>query len=584
MNASRLRRIGLALALVVAALLFVRFVLWPARKPPLSPVEFVPKTWETARQSPMHALHVGKREIACTRCHQKGFDEPPSTTACAQSDCHAKAAANAHVGNATTKTDCLACHVFKGDTQAAACVDCHGTGKANGHAHHATSGVACTTCHDPHGEKGARLRTADCTSCHTTVSALHGRMEAHAGMPSGSTAMCTNCHLPHQGKEEARARCTTCHVDGNVTADAPRIELGAKRHPACVTCHEPHDVRKADVKACAGCHQDRTQALATPEHAGHASCTNCHRPHAPEGAAATCKGCHADKNTLGASHVTAHAECTSCHDPHRPAASKEAACVQCHQAIEPKHPQARACIGCHAPHPANREAPIAAACSSCHTKASSDHAFHTAKTTCRDCHAPHAFALASVKPEPVAKAGLVTASGQFCGRCHAAEKNAVRQGHSACTACHGEPHAPNRSPSCAACHANEASSAPKGHATCTKCHDGHSGSLGNHAACTSCHTDKAKAQHGSLQTGCQTCHRPHGPNGVATPPACTTCHSPAKLPGLHKITEHAAKCTNCHSSHGPPRSDRATCTSSCHTDRRSHQPSADVCKGCHIFR
>jgi hypothetical protein len=65
---------------------------------------------------------------------------------------------------------------------------------------------------------------------------------------------------------------------------------------------------------------------------------------------------------------------------------------------------------------------------------------------------------------------------------------------------------------------------------------------------------------------------------------CTSCHAPAKLPGLHKVTEHAAKCTSCHTSHGPPRSERATCTANCHTDRRSHQPTADVCKGCHLFR
>lgn len=577
MKAVWIRRTAAALTLVVVALLFVRYVLWPARTAPLSPVEFVPKTWEVARNAPMHALHVGQREIACTRCHQKGFDGPPSTTACAQSDCHAKAAANAHVGNAATKTDCLTCHVFKGETQAATCIDCHGAGKSNGHAHHASTEATCTSCHDPHGERGARLRGADCTSCHSTVSALHGRMEAHAGMAPGSTSMCTNCHLPHQGKSEALGRCATCHVDGKVTAEAPHIELRGKGHPACVTCHQTHDARKADVKACSDCHQDRTQALSAPEHAGHTSCTNCHQPHAPEGAASTCKGCHADKNTLGASHVAAHDECTSCHDPHRPAASKEASCAHCHQPIEPKHPQAKACIGCHAPHRETREArevrevPSAVACSSCHTKASSDHAFHTAKTSCRDCHTPHAFALASVKPE-------------FCGGCHAAEKSAVRPGHAACTACHGEPHAPKRSPSCASCHASEASSAPKGHATCTNCHDGHRGSLGNHATCTSCHEAKANAQHGNLQTGCQTCHRPHGPNGVASPPPCTSCHSPTRLPGLHKITQHAATCTSCHSSHGPPRSDRATCTGTCHTDRRSHQPSADVCKGCHIFR
>jgi hypothetical protein len=29
--------------------------------------------------------------------------------------------------------------------------------------------------------------------------------------------------------------------------------------------------------------------------------------------------------------------------------------------------------------------------------------------------------------------------------------------------------------------------------------------------------------------------------------------------------------------------DRATCTGTCHTDRRTHQPQAQVCTGCHAF-
>jgi hypothetical protein len=36
--------------------------------------------------------------------------------------------------------------------------------------------------------------------------------------------------------------------------------------------------------------------------------------------------------------------------------------------------------------------------------------------------------------------------------------------------------------------------------------------------------------------------------------------------------------------HFPPRADRATCTGSCHADRRNHQPDAKICTGCHVFR
>jgi hypothetical protein len=73
--------------------------------------------------------------------------------------------------------------------------------------------------------------------------------------------------------------------------------------------------------------------------------------------------------------------------------------------------------------------------------------------------------------------------------------------------------------------------------------------------------------------------------GPATPPGCATCHDKAKLPGLHGVAAHGSgACATCHTPHGPPRSDRATCTGSCHADKRTHQPDAAVCKGCHLFR
>ncbi|MBN9165385.1 MAG: hypothetical protein J0I07_30765, partial [Myxococcales bacterium] len=52
----------LVLALVVAAVLAV--VAIRDYTPPLSPVEQVPTTWQTAREAPMHVLHVGSKKIA----------------------------------------------------------------------------------------------------------------------------------------------------------------------------------------------------------------------------------------------------------------------------------------------------------------------------------------------------------------------------------------------------------------------------------------------------------------------------------------------------------------------------------------
>jgi predicted CXXCH cytochrome family protein len=133
----------------------------------------------------------------------------------------------------------------------------------------------------------------------------------------------------------------------------------------------------------------------------------------------------------------------------------------------------------------------------------------------------------------------------------------------------------------------EEATAPKGHQLCANCHEPHSGEHLAKATCASCHENKTTGPHATVAGGCPTCHRPHGAAkvnlGPAAPPACATCHDVKELPALHSIPAHAA-CANCHSSHDGPRADRATCTSSCHTDRKTHQPQAPVCSGCHVFR
>lgn len=602
------------------------------REEPVSPTESVPVVWSEARLSPMHALHVGKNALPCAGCHAGGFERPPGESVCA--GCHAKPSRRPHL--ATTSDGgarCLTCHVFGAKPPAPTCTDCHVAGRdprAKKIAHHADPSIACTACHDPHGEERGRL--ADCTGCHEGASASHGRIATRpsgaaphavddageggaaaaalqfakelyassAGAEPSATGdpstgqICTTCHAPHAGKSTARDTCAACHasagrgeVDGRtfgalapprVTPQGPKVA----GHDACVTCHDPHVAEKNLVRACQGCHEAQRSALSNPMHAT-SGCPTCHAPHAPTTALASCQSCHAGKNVLASARVPAHGACNACHDPHDPKAPPQLACAKCHESIRPSHPTSAsgACVGCHDPHPSGPTQPIAAACSSCHTKASSETAFHARKVTCAQCHTPHQFALVNTKGQ---------AGATFCAQCHAPEKakTNARAGHQDCRACHGEPHTPVKQPTCQGCHGAEVATAPKGHARCTSCHDAHDGSLGNRAICTTCHTNKKQALHASVLgadgKACTTCHRPHGPKEPATPPKCTTCHDVAKLPGLHRKPMHVADCRSCHTSHAPPRADRATCTGSCHQDRRNHQPDADLCAGCHVFR
>lgn len=615
-----------AIALVVAALALaaVGFYLFQRRTAPLSPTVLVPVTWTTARGSPMHVLHLGK-QVPCESCHGDS-STVPTATVCAQ--CHAGETKTVHHGAAGAETTCLTCHAF-GLQAPATCTGCHAKDTRAAAAprleHHASPGLPCGSCHSVHAQKTERVVLADCTRCHaeramhgrfTTASSAHGSPTAatdrdaamaiegdaaalafvrsesppvHASLPADPLAatpgqVCSSCHTPHSGKEEARARCVTCHVGAPPApagASAPAAPQVVPRghdtasHASCTTCHAPHDAVRGDVRACDSCHEDHRGAAQNP---GHAACIGCHTPHAPAEAKTSCTTCHAQVKVLAASKVAAHTDCTSCHDPHKPGVPPSDACARCHSSMKPSHPPTpsahgkQTCTGCHAPHGKQVEPPIAATCTSCHTKLGNDHAAHDKKLACTQCHKPHEFALAGLGPK-------------LCAGCHQAKVTAVstRPGHANCDGCHGKAHDPVPKPGCASCHAAEAKSAPKGHATCTGCHDPHSGDRGNRAVCTNCHTDKANALHAkATPQGCASCHTAHGPKGVLSPPACTTCHAPTTLKGLHAIGGHAT-CKTCHQAHGPPRFDRATCTGTCHTDHQNHQPQAKVCKGCHLF-
>ncbi len=598
--------IVLALVAVVTGVLFWAY----PRTAPQAPTAFVPADWSVARKSPMHAAHVDKQKIECTKCHKNGFQESPGTTDCGS--CHEANAKRSHLGNKANPTTCLTCHVFAAGASPKPCAECHTSGtpgpKGQPLASHTVDRATCTSCHGLHGEPRLHVDTqSTCTSCHAEVRATHGQLQiaasdagttdsgpsvrgSHDSGVDGSAsakaiAMCTSCHAPHAAKGAASATCAGCHSTKK-----------ARPHEACVTCHEPHLATVAATKSCPSCHTAKRPS------AGHTSCTSCHAPHSGARASGTCASCHQGVKALAAATVPAHDACGNCHEPHTTtrtgAASPSAslACAKCHANVHPSHPTLKggACTSCHTPHPKTPQ--IATTCSSCHTKARDDRAFHASAgvhaspakgVVCTSCHRPHQFVLSGPAGGPT-----------LCAQCHATEAKIARTGHSACASCHGATHTPSPKPGCRGCHAAEANSAHAGHSACTSCHDAHSGSLAKvtaatstpntgraNATCPTCHAAKSRTLHGTLPgAGCATCHRAHGPQGVATPPSCTSCHTPAKLPGLHAVGAHASKCASCHTAHAPPHADRATCTTSCHENRRTHQPEATLCTGCHVFR
>lgn len=569
---------------------------------------YVQEAWRIARAVTGHRLHVGKHKQACSTCHAMTEDgmgevEPSRCAACHEKQAHIEHAskeAAARLG-AGVKADCTNCHAFtldgSGHEEALRILDAPRPPGVMGSG--GSAGAGGSSALNP---AVPAYGPGDCKRCHATQQgdvppvAVHGTQE------------CLSCHRPHEDAKPQSAPCADCHSQvhtNHATKDKTPTQV-------CQTCHaDQHASAAAAGTGCASCHS--TQQPLIPATAlfdgGHTACIGCHRPHDFDPKlAGDCRTCHGDQNVIGGGRIAAHDRCISCHAPHDVKASPAQACASCHQSVHPDHPkrgEAGTCVGCHDPHPATAHAGSSAKnCSSCHQFAASDKAAHGG-VECVKCHQPHQFKLQQAQHAVcsgchAARVQQVTvnAGHQACQSCHAglphrpqammkgcptchqSEQAQVNAGHQQCQSCH-EPHSGARQKDCASCHKPEAATAPKGHQACTSCHQPHSGSLGG-KVCATCHKQEAASPHGKLQQGCTNCHRPHGPDGVASAPACTTCHERAKLPGLHSEPKHQP-CNRCHSGHGEEPSMLREACLSCHQDRKTHFPEAKRCANCHLF-
>ncbi len=542
---------------------------------------YIEETWQSAREVSGHRVHVVSEKIACSKCHDMTDTAMGKVTPARCAACHEKEGQLAHATRhaeqrfgSGVKTDCTDCHAFKLD----------------GSGHAADAAVVEADIFEP----------GDCKRCHARAQGEIPAVEVHG------TEECTACHQPHEDEKPTSAACTDCHREIHTTHAA----AGKSIQETCSTCHEHQHAAAIEARStCAECHaREQPIVPATALFEGHRECVSCHQPHGFEKTAAVaCRSCHADQHVLGGPGNQAHNQCTNCHAPHDVKGAAIKACQSCHEDVHLDHPvQAKgsACTSCHDPHPARAHADSSASCSSCHEAAPSDHAFH-AGTACTKCHQPHDFVRATSEHASCASchaerlqqvahnAGHQACEGCHqglphrptgleagCESCHTSEHAQATRGHAVCTTCH-EPHSGAQTKTCTSCHQSEHQSAPAGHQSCTSCHQPHSGAH-DLKTCASCHASEAQSAHGQVGSGCATCHRPHGPSGIAKPPACATCHRPKELPGLHTTSEHQA-CSRCHSGHGDtPAAARGACLS-CHRDKKDHFPDAPRCANCHLF-
>ncbi len=531
---------------------------------------------ERILKTALHAIHArGEHPLACQDCHEllAGEYQPAKSFRCVE--CHTAQPLSLHASASAESgaRECWSCHDFSAaDKAPIPCLTCHGR---------ALGGLAAIAPHDP------KRLDEDCGACH----------RAHA-KPSLQSTRCESCH----DREK---------VSGH---DKPDIPI-----TGCASCHGYHEKAAVASERCTGCHrQSRARVPRSSTFKGHDKCTGCHRPHRFfKSEVVACTQCHDHVHVLAQEKVAEHRDCLSCHDQHAVRQSAPQACERCHRRdVAPEHPRDRQtgtrCLGCHQPH-AGAGAPLAKPCSQCHRFAASDTGLHQGPAhrgpACRDCHKPHAFDLADsgvplclgchgahrfknapqVRPRPE-HADCFRCHGQAvahqpdrppvaCGSCHQDKASLVRAGHAQCVGCH-EPHSGALRTQCSSCHAEQARTAPEPHQRCLGCHEPHGGRVKKQ--CAECHQDRATGIHKNVPGGCMSCHRPHGPKGPAVPPQCTTCHDPARLPGLHQVPQHH-QCTSCHRSHGEQPYRRPAACLTCHRAQKDHEPTAAMCIGCHVF-
>lgn len=405
--------------------------------------------------------------------------------------------------------------------------------------------VTCLSCHPFWVRQGdVPVTNWVCLRCHSQPMGTKKAIQVH-------DAACFFCHEPHRDPFTKPPDCTVCHNDIGLVHGAK----GATVAETCMKCHEQHSVAAEATKECVACHSDpkeqkKPSTIVTEKalfKSGHKSCGSCHKPHRfAKNEVKACESCHSKQPVL-ARGVTpkAHVACVNCHQPHAPM-SPPKTCQSCHKDIKSSHPvkpDLQACMSCH---PMHKGAPdggaVAKDCHECHKEPEFAGVVHAQKDAkgkpmvCASCHSPHDF-------------GVQKGSQAPCKSCHEQKLAAVakvkKDGHKKCADCHaGLPHKPADSQKpCVECHKDKPATG-KGHVKCLDCHEPHSGS-----------TEKG----------------------------CPVCHKVNELEGLHAEVKHQ-ECTKCHSTHSQkPGFQKAGCLS-CHKDKTTHEPTAERCTGCHLFR
>jgi hypothetical protein len=517
----------------------------------------------------------------------------PSAPSCAGTDCHTGGANAAAIHKAQ---GCRTCHAAgRTATLLCATAGCHSTSDShpasgphpNMNASHTgalsvscvkpgchvgeltalhTKALGCPTCHRP-----GLVPTADCGAapCHARPvdsTALHPTYgTGHTTEATGCTA--AGCHP---------ASVIAIHSNGGATA------------PGCAACHAANKPALTLTCSVVGCHE-----TAGSSHGAH-PVTPADQVVSIDGSllgSHACSECHRPLDL-----IKLHGGCASCHPGPASGRSIDGGCVQgaCHSSGS---------LAMHATIDAAHTLDATPSCvaSDCHGGGTNVAAIHATRG-CATCHAAGetptvvcgtAGCHGGTDSHPASDAhprmapGHTTGSPLTCVKagCHVADLPGLHAGARGCATCHGGGKVPTGDCADAACHPQSVESSTL-HPTFGA---GHTAS-GRGCTTAGCHDKNVITIHttGATRPGCPACHGPMKPaltlecatvgchpvtppshdshpvapadltftiDGTAFGPhACSECHTPLDLIGLHGGT-----CASCHTGPGP----RAVMNSGC---------------------
>lgn len=464
-------------------------------------------TWQRILATAGHTVHLRSsapalRNLQCVTCHGveihrfAALDET-----CSKSGCHVDALIRLGKMANQSEMHCTICHQFNApvsahlSTDSAArflspaspeCLHCHEMRNVmtsfdvTRDPHHGQ----CGWCHDPHKQTTAAAAIESCTrsGCHAQPETL---TPMHRGLPPGTLARCTDCHVAHTWVVRGTA-CQRCH--GDIMRPPPAASAPPAARPVSA-------VRTASARAAAL--SAAVAAVWTPARGVTAGGPRLPAAAEREWLAALDTAAPAGPRTVRPVHPTTPDTLPSfSHRIHR-----SLPCASCHNSTQEHGAvllhSVRDCQACH--HAANR--PWGTDCARC----------HSADNIPAQIAVPVTFRM-SVLPAPVDR------TLSFAHAQHASL---------ACAACHTQPVtlAPR---SCDDCHADH----HRGTVACADCHhpalDTHTRLA--HLGCSGsgCHTDAAVLALEPSRNVCLACHQQqvhHEPGKE-----CASCHAVDWMP------------------------------------------------------